>query len=104
MKWTPYDINGSIFRPMGKLLLVEEPDFGCEGVPEEEPVYGSVVVQKRGEEKKHTVPIEENILFSGRMDDGMWYGILGGKMVLVDRDRKTVIAPNDAERQWLEQL
>ena len=34
-KWEPFDLNGSVFLPLAKLLYVEEPDFGCEGVPEE---------------------------------------------------------------------
>ena len=26
-KWEPFDLNGSVFRPLAKLLYVEEPDF-----------------------------------------------------------------------------
>ena len=34
-KWEPFDVNGSIFRPRVRLLYVEEPEFGCEGAPED---------------------------------------------------------------------
>lgn len=101
-KWEPFDVNGSIFRPMGRLLYVEEPDFGCEGVPEHETVYGSVVLEDKNGQR--TAKIEEETLFSGQMNDGMWYGMLGRTLVLVGRDRQTVYQPNEAERLWLERL
>ena len=31
----PIEIDGKIFQPLLHLLYVEEPDFGCEGVPED---------------------------------------------------------------------
>ncbi len=101
-KWEPFDVNGSIFRPRVRLLYVEEADFGCEGAPEGEPIYGSVVVEDK--EGQRTVKIEQEILFSSRMSDGMWFGTLAGKHVLVGRDRQTVYQPNEAELAWLEAL
>lgn len=101
-KWEPFDVNGSIFRPKGRLLYVEEPDFGCEGAPEDGPVYGSVVVEDKNGQR--TVKIEESILFSGQMNDGMWYGMLGRTLVLVGRDKATVHQPNEAELAWLSAL
>ena len=98
-KWEPIDVNGSIFRPKGRLLYIEEPDFGCEGAPEKGPVYGSVVLEDKTGQR--TVKIEESILFSGHMNDGMWYGMLGGTTVFVGRDRQTVYQPNEAELMWL---
>ena len=94
-KWEPFDVNGSIFRPKGRLLYIEEPDFGCEGAPEKGPVYGSVVLEDKTGQR--TVKIEESILFSGQM----WYGMLGGTTVFVGRDRQTVYQPNEAELMWL---
>lgn len=35
----PIEIDGKIFQPLLHLLYVEEPDFGCEGVPEDGAVY-----------------------------------------------------------------
>lgn len=98
-KWEPFDVNGSIFRPKGRLLYIEEPDFGCEGAQEKGPVYGSVVLEDKTGQR--TVKIEESILFSGQMNDGMWYGMLGGTTVFVGRDRQTVYQPNEAELMWL---
>lgn len=101
-KWEPFDVNGSIFRPQGRLLYVEEPDFGCEGVPENGPVYGSIVVEDKNGQR--TVKIEQSVLFSGQMNDGMWYGTLGRAIVLVGRDKQTVYQPNEAELLWLAAL
>lgn len=101
-KWQPFDINGSIFRPKGRLIYVEEPDFGCEERPENEPVYGRVVLED--ENGQRTVKIEESILFSGQMNDGMWYGTLGRATVLVKRDKVTIYQPNEAELAWLSAL
>ena len=81
-KWEPFDLNGSVFRPLAKLLYVEEPDFGCEGVPEDGVVYGSIVLEDKNGQR--TVKIEEQQLFASRLDDGMWIGKLAGKTVLLD--------------------
>ncbi len=101
-KWEPIDINGSIFRPKLRLIYVEEPDFGCEGVPEGGAVYGSIVLEDKTGQRK--VRIEQSLLFASRLDDGMWIGTLAGHMVLVGRDRQTVYELNDAENAWLETI
>ena len=101
-KWEPIDINGSIFRPKLRLLYVEEPDFGCEGAPEDGAVYGSVVLEDKNGQRK--VKIEESLLLASRLDDGMWIGTLSGHMVLVGRDRQTVYQLGDAETAWLETI
>lgn len=101
-KWEPFDVNGSIFRPRVRLLYVEEPEFGCEGAPEDGAVYGGVVVEDR--EGQRTVKIEQGLLLSSRLDDGMWFGSLAGKLVLVERDRETVYQPGEAELAWLSAL
>lgn len=103
MNWKPFDVNGAVFRPLGKILMVEEPDFGCEGAPDG-CIYGTVVIQERDAERPRTVKIPEHTLFSGHMDDGMWYGSLAGQLVLIKRDMSTVILPNDEELAWLKQL
>ncbi|MDO4173636.1 MAG: hypothetical protein Q4D42_02625 [Eubacteriales bacterium] len=99
-KWEPFDINGSVFRPMAKLLHVEEPEFGCEDVPEDGAVYGSVVLEDKNGQR--TVKIEQGQLFASRLNDGMWIGKLARSMVLLGRDKQTVYQPNEAERTWLE--
>lgn len=101
-KWEPFDVNGSIFLPKIRLLYVEEPDFGCEGAPEHETVYGSVVLEDANGQR--TVKIAEQTLRGGRLDDGMWVGRLAGKTVLVGRDRTTVYQPSEAEQVWLAAL
>ncbi|MDO4287224.1 MAG: hypothetical protein Q4C40_05815 [Eubacteriales bacterium] len=101
-KWEPFDINGSVFRPVAKLLYVEEPDFGCEDVPEDTAVYGSIVLEDKHGQR--TVKIEEELLFASRLHDGMWVGKLARSMVLLGKDKKTVYQPNEAERKWLETI
>ena len=41
----PIEIDGKIFQPLLHLLYVEEPDLGCEGVPEDGAVCGSIVAE-----------------------------------------------------------
>ncbi|MCD8356252.1 MAG: hypothetical protein LUE11_06740 [Clostridia bacterium] len=101
-KWEPFDINGSVFRPLVKLLYVEEPDFGCEGVPEEGAVYGSIVLEDKNGQR--TAKIEEKQLFASRLNDGMWVGKLAGRIVLLGKDKTTVYQPNTAEQSWLETI
>lgn len=101
-KWEPFDVNGSIFRPKGRLLYVEEPEFGCEGAPEDGALCGTVVVETP--DGQRSVKIEESILLSGQMSDGMWYGLLGRALVFVGRDKTTVYQPNEAELAWLSAL
>lgn len=101
-KWEPFDVNGSIFRPRARLLYIEEPDFGCEGAPEEGPIYGSVVVEDKN--GQHTVKVEDRLLFGGQMKDGMWVGLLAGKTVMVARDKETVYQPNEDEQVWLKNI
>ena len=53
----PIEIDGKIFQPLLHLLYVEEPDFGCEGVPEDGAVCGSIVAEDAA--GRRTMPIEE---------------------------------------------
>lgn len=101
-KWEPFDLNGSVFRPLVKLLYVEEPDFGCEGAPEHGAIYGSVVLEDKN--GQHTVKIEEKQLAACRFDDGMWIGKLAGKIVMLDKRKQHIYQPNEAEQQWLKSI
>lgn len=101
-KWEPFDLNGSVVRPLAKILYVEEPDFGCEGVPETGDVFGSIVLEdKRGQ---RTVKILEEQLFASRFDDGMWIGKLAGKMILLDKHQQHIYQLNEAEQNWLNSI
>ena len=51
----PIEIDGKIFQPLLHLLYVEEPDFGCEGVPEDGAVCGSIVAEDAA--GRRTIPI-----------------------------------------------
>lgn len=95
----PFMIEDVLFTPQAYLLLVDEPDFGCEGAPDGKPVCGSIRwVNAHGE---HVTPIPETQLFATRLDDKMWIGEWKGEIVLVTR-RKQVLTMNDAEQQWRE--
>lgn len=98
-KWEPFDINGAVFRPKLRLIYVEEPEFGCEGAPDEGKIYGNIVLEDKTGQKK--VKIEESQLYSSRLNDGMWIGKLAGHTVLIGRDKATVYRLNDAEEAWL---
>lgn len=95
---TPFAIDGQEFEPECWLIRVDEPEFGCEGRPDGEPVCGSVVLLDGSGQR--TEPIAEDLLFGSRLDDRMWIGRYGGEMALVRRDRVTVLPMNEAERSW----
>ena len=71
----PIEIDGKIFQPLLHLLYVEEPDFGCEGVP------------------------EEQTLFASRLDNDTWIGMTDGVLMLLDA-KKHLSPLNEAEQMW----
>lgn len=91
-------VDGAEFVPQYYLLLVEEPDFGCEGCPEGQIVCGTVRLLDAAGER--TVPIAETVLFASRLDDKMWIGTREGQTVLVSRRMKWMPL-NEAERKWM---
>lgn len=94
----PFLIDGTPFTPLCWLIQVDEPEFGCEGRPDGQPVCGSVHLLDRHGER--TVPIEETTLFASRLDDRMWIGTYGGQIVLVSRRRDAALPLNEAETRW----
>ena len=51
---------------------VDEPEFGCEGRPDNQPIFGKLVCIYPGGRK--TVNIEEKLLWKSGLDDQMWIG------------------------------
>ena len=60
------------FTPIYYLSRVDEPEFGCEGRPEQGKIYG---YDKNG---PHQWEIEETALWGAGLDDDMWVGRLSG--------------------------
>lgn len=93
----PIEVDGQRFAPLLHLLYVEEPDFGCEGVPETGAVCGSVVAED--DAGRRTIPIEETLLFASRLDDNTWIGTVQGTLMLLDA-KKHLLPLNEAEQMW----
>ncbi len=93
----PIEIDGKIFQPLLHLLYVEEPDFGCEGVPEDGAVCGSIVAEDAA--GRRTMPIEEQMLFASRLDNDTWIGMTDGVLMLLDA-KKHLSPLNEAEQMW----
>ena len=93
-----FAVDGVEFVPQYYLLMVEEPDFGCEGCPEGEAVCGTVRLLDHVGER--TVPIAETALFASRLDDKMWIGRRDGELILVNR-RLEWMPLNEVERAWM---
>ena len=91
----PIEIDGKIFQPLLHLLYVEEPDFGCEGVPEDGAVCGSIVAEDAA--GRRTMPIEEQTLFASRLDNDTWIGMTDGVLMLLDA-KKHLSPLNEAEQ------
>lgn len=97
----PFGVEGREIQPVGYLIRVDEPEFGCEGRPDGQPVYGTVLLcDAQGE---RTVPIEETVLMRSRLDDKMTIGLLDGTLVLVSRTRTTYVPLSEEEQQWWDQ-
>ena len=79
----PIEIDGKIFQPLLHLLYVEEPDFGCEGVPEDGAVCGSIVAEDA----------------ASRLDNDTWIGMTDGVLMLLDA-KKHLSPLNEAEQMW----
>ena len=97
----PFEMKGARIRPLCYLIRVDEPEFGCEGRPDGQAVYGTVLLcDAQGE---RAVPIEETVLLRSRLDDKMTIGLLDGQTVLVSRTRTEYVPLSDEERLWWEQ-
>lgn len=93
----PIAVENQQFQPLLHLLYVEEPDFGCEGVPETGAICGSIVAED--ETGRRTIPIEEQLLFASRLDDNTWIGTVQGNLMLLDT-KKHLLPLNEAEQMW----
>ena len=64
------------FTPIYYLSRVDEPEFGCEGRPEQGKIFGRAYgYDKNG---PHQWEIEETALWRAGLDDNMWVGRLNG--------------------------
>ena len=61
-----------VFEPLFWLERVDDPEFGCEGRPEEGPIYGNAYGFDRN--GRNRWKIEELALILGGFDDCMWVG------------------------------
>jgi hypothetical protein len=100
-EWETFCIKETRIQPLAYLVRVDEPEFGCEGRPDGQPVYGTVVL--RDAQGERTVPIEETCLMRSRLDDKMTIGLADDRLVLVSRTRTEFAPLTDDERMWWEQ-
>ena len=72
-----FPVDGRRFLPLFYLEQVDEPDFGCEGRPEQGEVCGCA----RGftAEGEKLWQIEEKALWYSGFDDDQWAGMLAGE-------------------------
>ena len=64
------------FAPIYYLRRVDEPEFGCEGRPEQGKIFGRAYGYDRSGARQWE--IEETALWSAGLDDDMWVGRLNG--------------------------
>ena len=67
---------GRKFTPKVFILMVDEPDFGCEGRPEGGKVFAELYGYDKTGERKWL--LEDKYLISSGVDDKMWLGTLEG--------------------------
>ena len=76
---TGFPLEGEPFRPLVYLRRVDEPEFGCEGRPEEGPVYGTIWGWDQSGAKTWQVP--DWMIITAGLDDRMWIGLRAGQLV-----------------------
>lgn len=76
------DLPEGRFMPLYYLNRVDEPEFGCEGRPEQGKIYGRAYGFDRSGARQWE--IEEAALWRLRLDDGMWVGRWNGGYGLLD--------------------
>ena len=69
------------FAPLYYLSRVDEPEFGCEGRPEQGKIYGHAYGFDAGGARQWE--IEETALWCLGLDDGMWVGRWQGGYALL---------------------
>lgn len=85
------------FTALAYIRQVDEPEFGCEGRPDNVPVCGRVLLEDKA--GLRSLPMEEGLLRVSSLDDGMWFGLLGGQPVLYGP--RGPIIPTAADLDWL---
>jgi hypothetical protein len=85
-----FTVAGKKFQPQAFILMVDEPDFGCEGRPEGAPVYAEIYGYDKTGERKWL--LEERYLASSCFDDKMWLGTLQGV--------EGTVAVSDKDGSW----
>lgn len=98
-KQLTFAMDGAEFIPVAFVVRVEEPDFGCEGVPEGHGPQGTLLIQNAVGEKR-LCPILQELLLHTRFDDGIWIGWRQGRCVLV-RKNGAWFPVNALEADWL---
>lgn len=74
------------FQPLIYLYRVDEPEFGCEGRPDGGAICGVAYgITLEGERKWQ---VEERLLWSTGLDDGMWVGKFGDSYALLTAGRQ----------------
>lgn len=69
-----FKVQGKDFEPFCYVQRVDEPEFGCEGRPDNELVYGTItIINEKG---TSVVKLEEKELWKSGLDDNMWIGVL----------------------------
>ena len=99
---TPIMVNRTEIRPLCYLIRVDEPEFGCEGRPDGEPVYGTVLLCDAHGER--TVRIAETVHLRPRLDDKMILGETDGQLVLIPRTQTAYYLCSAEECAWWESV
>ncbi|BBF41814.1 hypothetical protein lbkm_0494 [Lachnospiraceae bacterium KM106-2] len=92
-------IQNHQFHPRYFILQVDDPEFGCEGRPEGETIYGQItLLSLKG---TFVLQVEEPFLWKSGIDDRMWIGRLDGTEGIIMkreiRDAYAIMEPKDYE-------
>ena len=68
-----FETAGGHYSPVLYLRRVDEPEFGCEGRPEEGPIYGTIYGVSR--EGPFRMELEDWMILLSGMDDNMFIGV-----------------------------
>lgn len=81
------------FVPLIYLSRVDEPEFGCEGRPDGETVYGTAYGETSA--GKRAWKIEEHLLWNTGLDDDVWIGQMDQDYVILKQDKSIQILPEE---------
>ena len=83
-------LPGGEFRPIAFFARVDEPEFGCEGRPDQGLILGYIYGWDR--HGKREWALEESALWAGGFDDRMWIGRFRGGVAAL-KEGATTPAP-----------